>query len=80
MKTVTTAEQIGGWQERLSTDKQGAALRELRDYLAGIQAELHRLLDIGSAPEEYSLHQKLLVAVEAADGAVLAFWEKCNKS
>jgi len=76
---MATPEHIEGWQERLTTDKQGNALRELRDYLAGKQAELRRLLDAGSSPEEYELHQKLLAAVEAADSAALAFWEKCNK-
>ena len=79
METATPLGQIGGWQERLAADKQGAALRELRDYLAGKQAELRRLLDAGSSPEEYELRQKLLAAVEAADSAALTFWEKHNK-
>ena len=79
METFTTQEQMDGWQERLSSDKQGVALRELRDYLAGRQAELRRLLDAGSRPEEYSLNQKLLAAVEAADSAAQVFWEKHNK-
>lgn len=79
MKAVTTFEQAEGWQERLAGDKQGGALRELRDYLANKRAELRRLLDIGSSPEEYALHQKLLAAVEAAESAAIAFWEKHNK-
>ena len=80
METNAAPEQIESWQERLSNDKQGAALRELRDYLAGRQAELRRLLDAGSEPEKYALHEKLLAAVVAADGAALAFWEKYNKA
>jgi len=79
MENATTSEQRDGWQERLATDKQGNALRELRDYLAGKQRGLRRLLDAGSDPETYDLHNKLLAAVEAADSAALAFWEKCNK-
>ena len=79
METATTAKQVEGWQERLSNDRQGTVLRELRDYLIGRQTELRRLLDAGSEPEEYALHQKLLAAVEAADMAALAFWEKYNK-
>jgi hypothetical protein len=79
METVTTQQAPEGWRERLAADTQGGALRELRDYLAGKQAELRRLLDVGSSPEDYGLHQKLLAAVEAADGAALAFWERYNK-
>ena len=78
MENATTAKQFEGWQERLASDKQGIALRELRDYLAGRQAELRRLLDIEAGPEEYVLRQKLLAAVEAADSAALVFWEKHN--
>jgi hypothetical protein len=70
---------IDSWQERLCSDKKGVALRELRDYLAGKQAELRSLLDAGSEPEKYASHQKLLAAVEAADSAALAYWEKHNK-
>jgi hypothetical protein len=79
METVTTLKEPEGWQERLAADKQGGVLRELRDYLAGKQAELRRLLDVGGSPEDYAVHQKLLAAVEAADSAAVAFWEKCNK-
>ena len=79
MENATTSEQREGWQERLTADKQGNALRELRDYLAEKQGELRRLLDAGSAQETYELHKKLLAAMEAADSAALAFWEKCNK-
>jgi hypothetical protein len=79
MEIETTLKQLDGWQERLSADKQGVALRELRDYLAGKQAELRRLLDAGSSPEDYEVHQKLLAAVEAADAASTTFWEKHNK-
>jgi hypothetical protein len=79
METVTTPKEPEGWRERLAADKQGGALRELRDYLAGKQAELRRLLDVGGSPEDYGLHRKLLAAVEAADSAALAFWEQCNK-
>ena len=78
MENATTAKQFEGWQERLASDKQGIVLRELRDYLAGRQAELRRLLDVEAGPEEYVLRQKLLAAVEAADSAALAFWEKHN--
>jgi transposase-like protein len=79
METAATPEHVEGWQERLAADKQGSALRELRDYLAAKQAELRRLLDAGSSPEEYELRQKLLAAMEAADSAALAFWENYNK-
>ena len=79
MKTAATPEYVEGWQERLTTDKQGSALRELRDYLAGRQAELRRLLDAEANQKEYALRQKLLAAVEAADSAALVFWEKYNK-
>ena len=72
-------EHLEGWQERLTSDAQGHALRELGDYLAGKQAELRRLLDAGSSPEEYETRQKLLAAVEAAQAAALAFWEKHHK-
>ena len=79
METETTLKELESWQERLAMDKQGASLRELRDYLAGKQAELRRLFDAGVGPEEYGQYQKLLAAVEAADVAALAFWEKHNK-
>jgi hypothetical protein len=79
MENATSTDTREGWQERLTTDKQGNALRELRDHLAGKQGELRRLLDAGTDPETYDLHNKLLAAVEAADSAALAFWEKCNK-
>jgi hypothetical protein len=79
METTTALEQLEGWQERLAADKQGSALRELRDCLTGKQAGLRRLLDAGGTPEEYELRQKLLAAVEAADNAAVAFWEKHNK-
>ncbi|MDR0466353.1 MAG: hypothetical protein LBH94_03240 [Deltaproteobacteria bacterium] len=79
METATALEEFEGWQERLTADKQGAALRELRDYLADKRAELRRLLDAGTSPEEFRLNQKLLAAVEAADGAAQVFWEKHNK-
>ena len=80
MNAVTTSQAPEGWQERLAADSQGGALRELRDHLAGKQAELRRLLDVGGSPEDYVVNQKLLAAVEAADSAAVAFWEKCNKS
>lgn len=67
------------WQERLSEDRQGGALRELRDQLAGMRAELRRRLDAGAAPDEFALAEKLLAAVEAADSAALTFWDKYNK-
>ena len=79
METATTMNQIEGWQERLAEDEQGVTLRELRDYLAVKQAELRRLLDAEASQEEYELNQKFLAAVEAADIAALAFWEKHNK-
>jgi transposase-like protein len=79
METATLPEQVDDWQERLTTDKQGSALRELRDHLASKQAELRRMLNAGTSPEEYGLQQKLLAAVEAADSAALTFWEKYNK-
>jgi hypothetical protein len=80
METATTPQESEGWRERLEADRQGGALRELRDYLAGKQAELRRLLDVGSSPEDYGLHQKFLAAMEAADSAAVAFWEQYNKS
>ena len=79
METANSSAHVEGWQERLTSDKQGSALRELRDYLAGKRADLRRLLDAGGSPEEYNLRQKLLAAVDAADSAALAFWEKYNK-
>jgi hypothetical protein len=79
METAAASKHLEGWQERLAADKQGSALRELRDYLAGKHGELRRLLDAGASPEEYELYKKLLAAVEAADSAALAFWEKHNK-
>ena len=79
METTTPLEHGASWQERLAADKQGSALRELRDYLAGKRGELRCLLDAGSSPEEYELNTKLLAAVEAADSAALTFWEKNNK-
>ncbi|MCL2029114.1 MAG: hypothetical protein FWG97_01665 [Deltaproteobacteria bacterium] len=79
MEKAATTEQVESWQERLAADRQGGALRELRDYLAEKQGELRRLLDAGADPETYELYQKFLAAVEAADGAALAFWEKHNK-
>ena len=79
METTAASEQFEGWQERLATDKQGNALRALRDYLAEKQGVLRSLLDAGVSPEAYELHQKLLKAVEAADSAALAFWDKHNR-
>jgi DNA-binding transcriptional regulator YiaG len=79
MENTTNSKQTEAWQERLATDKQGSALRELRDYLSVKQGELRRLLDAGTDPETFELHQKLLAAVVAADSAALAFWEKHNK-
>ncbi|MDR2892004.1 MAG: hypothetical protein LBV80_02810 [Deltaproteobacteria bacterium] len=77
---VTTLDAGNGWQERLAEDKQGFALRELRDYLSVKQAELRRQLDIGSSPADYAVYQKLLAAIEAADSAAVTFWEKDNKA
>jgi hypothetical protein len=68
-----------GLQERLAADRQGIALRGLRDHLAGKRAHLRRLLDDGAAPEEFSLYENLMEAVDAAEKAALAFWEKHNK-
>jgi len=79
MATAMTQEQPESWRDRLAADTQGSALRELRDFLAGKQAELHRLLDAGSSPDVFALHQKLLAAAEAADNAAVTFWEKHNK-
>ena len=79
MEKAATTEQAESWQERLATDRQGGALRELRDYLAEKQGELRRFLDAGTDQETYELHQKFLTAVEAADKAALTFWERHNK-
>ena len=79
MENAATPEHHESWQERLAADKAGAALRELRDYLAEKKGALRRLLEAGADPETYELHQKLLAAMEAADSAAVAFWEKYNK-
>ena len=68
-----------GWQDRLAADRQGSALRGLRDYLAGRRADLRRLLDGEATPEEFSLYEKLMAAVDAAEKAAVSLWEKHNK-
>ncbi|MDR2488967.1 MAG: hypothetical protein LBD42_05705 [Desulfovibrio sp.] len=67
------------WQDRLAADGRGDALRELLGYLAEKRAELRRALDAGASPEEFPVHEGLLAAVDAAENAALAFWDKHNK-
>jgi hypothetical protein len=69
----------GDWQEQLAADPGGLALGRLRDHLAGRRADLRRNMDAGALPEDYAVTEKLLAAVEAAEIAAVAYWEKFNK-
>jgi hypothetical protein len=67
------------WQDRLAADNQGDALREMLGYLAEKRTELRRVMDAGLDPKDFAVHEGLLAAVDAAEQAALAFWEKHNK-
>ena len=63
----------------MAADGRGDALRELLGYLAEKRTELRRALDAGISPEEFAVHEGLLAAVDAAESAALAFWDKYHK-
>jgi hypothetical protein len=67
------------WQDRLAADSGGAVLAGLRQELSGKRAELRRRMDAGLLPAEYSTAEKLLAALDAAESAVVSYWEKFNK-
>ncbi|MDR2504442.1 MAG: hypothetical protein LBD82_08715 [Deltaproteobacteria bacterium] len=69
-----------GWPDCLAGDRQGEALRRLRDILAAKRARLRDRLAAGVAPEEFALGEKLLAALDAADAAALVIWEEHNKN
>ncbi|MDR1946213.1 MAG: hypothetical protein LBQ51_03495 [Desulfovibrio sp.] len=69
----------GDWQEKLAADSDGSALKSLREQLARDRAVLRRDMDSGASPEAYAVSAKLAAAVDAAESAATAYWEKYNR-
>ncbi|MDR2051352.1 MAG: hypothetical protein LBQ63_06240 [Deltaproteobacteria bacterium] len=75
METAETAD----WQEKLAADRNSSALKVLLGKLTSMREKLRRFMDAGCPPEEYAVAEKLLAAVEAAESAATAYWERHNK-
>jgi hypothetical protein len=63
----------------LCEDPNGSILKQAQNLQAGMARRLRALMDAGLSAEEFAKARQLTEAVQAAETACAAYWEKHNK-